>query len=197
MKKIYICAVLGMMFASCSSEEETTNNVVGKEYSVNEVVPTDWMDVMEEIQLTCVDVASYKDVNGLIDEVESIALSNSSFKTLYSVNYDSPVEGEVSYVMQTEEEDVIDKMNYSTTAKQYLKELIVEKKTWSVQPDQNKNLSKSEIHLLNGLLDKHDPDDDWNKNKPLAVAYGYQSSIGKAIVMGVIVSEFEKVNKIK
>lgn len=197
MKKIYICAVLGMMFASCSSEEETTNDFVGKEYGVNKVVSTHWTDVMDEIQLTCETIDSYTDVDGLIEQVTYFALSNSNFNTLYSVNYVVPTEAEVVYVMETAEEEVIEKMNYSATAKQYLRELIVEKNTWSVEPDQNKGLTQSEVHLLKVLRDKHDPDDDWNTNKPLALAYGYQTSIGNAIVMKVIVSEFEKVNKIK
>lgn len=193
MKKIYICAALGLFFASCSTEE-SANTSIEDVKTVNVAASISWVNVMNEIEGACESNVDYDDVEDLIEQVTQIAASNVAFNTIVG-KYEEPTAEELAYLMLTDDSVAIQGMNYSMAAKSYLEELIVDQVTWTMEPTKDSNLSAVEIHLLTTLRDINDPDDEWNTKKPIAIAYGYQESIGKAVIMSVLVKEYTKVNK--
>ncbi|WP_410877979.1 hypothetical protein [Myroides sp. DW712] len=193
MKKIYICAALGLFFASCSTEE-SANTSTEEVKTVNVAASISWVDVMNEIEVACESNVEYKDVEDLIEQVTKIATSNTAFNGIAG-KYVEPTAEELTYLMLTDDSAAIQNMNYSMEVKTYLEELIVEKEPWTVEPTKDSNLSNVEIHLLTTLRDINDPDDEWNTKKPIAIAYGYQESIGKAVIAAVLVKEYTKISK--
>jgi len=194
MKKIYICAALGLFFASCSTEENTTTSMEDVK-TVNVVTNANWIEVMNEIEEACGSKNSYRDVDNLIGSVVRTANSNPKFNAIAGSNYFVPTVDELNFVMNTDASAIIHGMNYSIGAKTYLKALLVYNEPWTTEPTNDSNLSYEEIHLLTTLRDIVDPDEEWDKKKPIAIAHGYQQSIAKAIIMAVLVQEFKKVNE--
>lgn len=194
MKKIYICVALGLFFASCSTEDSTTASIEEVK-TVNVVMKVNWIEVMDEIEAACESTSSYIDTDDLIDKVTKVAYSNPNFNAIAGSNYIAPTVEELIYVMNTDASTTIQGMNYSITAKTYLEDLLVNKEPWKDEPKNDPGLSFAEIQLLTTLNDIVDPDDEWNKKKPIAIAYGYQQSKAKAVIMSALVHEFKKVNE--
>lgn len=192
MKKIYICAVFGLLFASCSTDEGQTEPV---KYAneVHSVTTSDWSNVITSIEQAAQDKTSYYSTKQMVSHVESKALANAGFVALIDSSYLAPTESEVKMVMNTDETQLINAMNYSATAKTYLKQLLVDNKPWAVSPEANALLSAREVQLLQFAKEINDPDDDWNGRKPFAFAYGYQNSDARAVLFAVMAHEFKKV----
>lgn len=192
MKKIYICAVFGLLFASCSTDEGQTEPV---KYSneVHSVTTTNWLNVMASIEQASQDKASYNSTKQMMSHVESKALANAGFIAMMNVSYLAPTESEVKTVMNTDQAQLINAMNYSATAKTYLKQLLVDRKEWAVSPETNSALSAREVQLLQFAKEINDPDDEWNRLRPLAFAYGYQNSDARAVLFAAMAHEFKKV----
>lgn len=192
MKKIYICAVFGLLFASCSTDDGQTEPL---KYTneVHAVTPTNWLSVMTSVESAVENQSSYTDLKEMIAHVESNALATAGFVAMLDASYKTPKAFEVKNVMHTDQAKLIGGLNYSATAKTYLNELIVDKKAWAVSPEANPLLSAKEVKLLQFVKDINDPDDEWNGRKPLAFAYGYQTSDATAIVYAVLAGEYKKV----
>ncbi|MBB1140391.1 hypothetical protein [Myroides sp. WP-1] len=192
MKKIYICAVFGLLFASCSTDEGQTESV---KYSneVHTVTTTNWLNVMTSIEQACQDKGDYFSTKLMITHVENKALSIPGFVTMMDSSYVTPMETEVKNVMNMDKTQVINSTNYSATAKAYLKQVLVDNKEWAISPEANPLLSAREVQLLQFVKDINDPDDDWNGRKPLAFVYGYQNSDARAVLFAAIAHEYKKV----
>lgn len=193
MKKIYICAALGLFFASCSTEESATTHTEDMK-TVNVVTKVNWVEAMNDIEKACESNTSYANTADLIEKVRKIAYSNAKFNAIAGSNYVEPTADELIYVMSTNALTTIQSMNYSIVAKTYLEDLLVNQETWTVDPTKDSGLSFAEIDLLTTLHDIVDPDDEWNKKKPIAIAYGYQQSLAKAVMMSVLAQEFKKID---
>lgn len=192
MKKIYICAVLTVLFASCSAEDGVTESTQ-KGNTIQTIPQVNWGTLIDDIQKSCESTKSYTSTTQLLLHVESMALANASFLAIVKPDYVSPTLTELDDVMHTDAQQLINGMNYSATAKQYLKDLLVNDTTWLVDPQLNTGLQPKEVKLLQFLSDKNDPDDEWDTKKTLAFAYGYQQGPARAVVFTVMVHEFKKV----
>lgn len=192
MKKIYICAVFGLLFASCSTDEGQMEPV---KYSneVHSITTSNWLSVMTSIEQAAQDKTSYYGTKQMVSHVEGKALANAGFVAMMDASYLAPTESEIKTIMMADKTQLINAMNYSTTAKAYLKQLLVDNKSWAVSPETNSALSAREVQLLQFAKEINDPDDEWNRLRPLAFAYGYQNSDARAVVFAVMAHEFKKV----
>ena len=193
MKKIYICAVIGLLFASCSTDEEIQTESTKYLNEVRTMTTANWLNVITSIEQACEDKTSYFSPKQMISQVESKAFTNPSFVAMIDSSHLTPTETELKSVMNIDETQLINSMNFSITAKSYLKQCLVDKKGWSVSPEENPQLSTREVELLKFIQDINDPDDDWNGRKPLAFAYGYQNSDARAVLFAVLANQYKKV----
>jgi len=196
MKKIYICAVLAVLFASCSTEEEGTGSIQ-KENIIQTIPQVNWGTLIDDIEKSSESTIAYSSKLQLISQVESVAFANADFLSIIKPEYTSPTVSELNEVMTMDALQLINEMNYSPTAKKYLKELLVDHSLLTVDPQKEIGLLPKEVKLLQFLIDKNDPDDDWNGTRPLAFAYGYQQGAARAVVFTVLAREVKKVEKIE
>lgn len=194
MKKIYICAVLAVLFASCSTEEEGTESTQ-KENIIQTIPQVNWGTLIDDIEKSSESTSAYSSKLQLIFQVESVAFANADFLSIIKPEYTSPTVSELNEVMTMDAIQLINEMNYSPTAKKYLKELLVDHTPLTVDPQKEIGLLPKEVKLLQFLLDKNNPDEEWNTKKPLAFAYGYQQGAARAVVFTVLANEVKKLKK--
>lgn len=192
MKKIFISAVLTVLFASCSTEDAGTESIQ-KGKAIQTMSQISWGNLIDDIENSCQTTTSYTSKSQLITHVERVALSKEGFVALVNSDYTSPTVAELDDVMHKDAMVLINEMNYSTTAKKYLKELLVDHTPWEIDPLQNTELQVKEVKMLQFLVDYNDPDDSWNGRKPLAFVYGHQQGAARAVVFTVLAHEFIKV----
>ena len=193
MKKIYICAALGLFFASCSTEE-SANTSIKDVKTVNVVSQASWNTIMTDIENSCTQ-GSYDDIQEMLDYVETAALANPSFQALGLKEYVSPTVEEIEYLLIVDPAVALSEMNYSTAANYYLNQMLVVSGPWATHPSNDINLSNDDKKLLNFLSYTWGPDKDWDwdKKKPLAFVKGYESNVATAIILSVSVKQAEKV----
>lgn len=196
MKKIYICAALGLFFASCSTEEGTKESRQDLE-TVNVVGQTNWLDIMNAIDGACV-TSSYKTMEEMIVNVENVAFANSDFQKLNMKGYVTPTVSELESLLNNDEATILGQLNYSDATNYYLNQMLVVRGPWETNPATDKGVSNKDKELLIFLSSAWGPDDDWewNKKKPIAFVKGYKDSLARAIVLSVMSEQAEKIEKV-
>ena len=196
MKKIYICAALGLFFASCSTEEGTKESRQDLE-TVNVVGQTNWLDIMNAIDGACV-TSSYKTMEEMIVNVENAAFANSDFQKLNMKGYVTPTVSELESLLDNDEATILGQLNYSDATNYYLNQMLVVRGPWETNPATDKGVSNKDKELLIFLSSAWGPDDDWewNKKKPIAFVKGYKDSLARAIVLSVMSEQAEKIEKV-
>ncbi len=192
MKKIYICALLGLLFVSCSTDDG--KNEVGQQaLEVQNGTQTNWESTIAGIENSCELFNDYVTTKVMISKVEGEAFANVNFLAMVTNSYVTPTESELTKVMTLDAGQLINGMNYSVTVKTYMKDLLVNKQAWAINPEANPALQAKDVKLLNFLKDINDPDDEWNTRKPLAFAYGYQKDEARAVVFAVLSNQYKKI----
>jgi len=196
MKKIYICAALGLFFASCSTEEGTKESRQDLE-TVNVVGQTNWLDIMNAIDGACV-TSSYKTMEEMIVNVENAAFANSDFQKLNMKGYVTPTVSELNSLLDNDEATILGQLNYSDATNYYLNQMLVVRGPWETNPAMDKGVSARDKELLMFLSSAWGPDDDWewNKKRPIAFVKGYKDSLTRAIVLSVMSEQAEKIEKV-
>lgn len=196
MKKIYICAALGLFFASCSTEEGTKESRQDLEI-VNVVGQTNWLDIMDAIDGACV-TSSYKTMEEMIVNVENAAFANSDFQKLNMKGYVTPTVSELKSLLNNDEATILGQLNYSDATNYYLNQMLVVRGPWETNPATDKGVSVRDKELLTFLSSAWGPDDDWewNKKRPIAFVKGYKDSLTRAIVLSVMSEQAEKIEKV-
>lgn len=192
MKKIYIYAGLGLLFAACSTDaimDETIDTKKIEQTQHSEIL----VDMIVTIEKSCLQT-SYKNEEELLRYVETIAFSQTAFASLLEDNYKTPTVEELLYITSTNVEDLLKEMNYSETTKKYLYELFVLKELWNANFITDSGISMQEQELLIELR-KAENDRNWNGGKPFAFAYGYQTSKANAVILAVAVGQLNKIEK--
>ncbi len=192
MKKIYICAVFGLLFASCSTDVEKSE-IAQQSVEVQHGTQANWGGMITEIENSFVGVNDFISAKYLISQVETKAYTNTDFLAVVTSSYLTPTELELKNVMTSDMTQLINGMNYSATMKMYMKDLLVNNQSWAVSPEANPSLKVSDVRVLNFLKEINDPDDEWNTRKPLAFAYGYQKDEARAVVFAVLSSQYKKI----
>lgn len=192
MKKIYIYAGLGLLFAACSTDAIMNEPIDTKKIEQaqhSEIL----VDMIVAIEKSCLQT-SYKDEEELLRYVETIAFSQTAFASFFKDDYRKlPVE-ELLYLASTDVEELLKGMNYSNKMKEYLYQRFVNKEPWNISPSIDNDLVVEERRLLL-VLENMGDDEYWNKNKPLAFAYGYQTSKANAVILAVVVGQLNKIEK--
>lgn len=193
MKKIYIYAGLGLLFAACS-----TDAIMNEPIETNKIEQTQHVDILvdliETIEKSCLQT-SYKDEEELLRYVETIAFLQTAFASLLEVNYQTPTVEEVLYLASTDVEELLKGMNYSGKAKDYLYKRFVNQESWNISPSIDDDLVVEEKRLLL-VLESISKDEDWNNDvRQIAFAYGYQSSKANAVILAVAVGQLNKIEK--
>jgi len=194
MKKIYICAAMGLIFASCSTEEGMNESKQDLK-TVQVVAQTSWNTIMTSIDDTCTQ-QSYNDTEEMIAYVEEVAFANKQFNSLNLKGYTSPTATEVETLLTVDPAIALSTMNYATSTKYYLNQMLVVSGPWATNPANDANVSNRDKELLSFLSNTWGPDKDWDwdKKKPLAFVQGYEQSVAKAIILTLAVKQAEKVN---
>lgn len=196
MKKIYICAALGLFFASCSTEEGT-QEPTRELRTVNVVNQANWMDMINTIDSACT-TSVYKTTEEMITYVENVAMANADFQKMNLKNYVTPTASEVESILNDTEEVVLQGLNYNAATNYYLTQMLVVRGPWATDPTKDSNVSNRDRLLLDFLSRTWGPDDDWewNKKKPIAFVKGYETSIAKAVILSVLSEQASKVEKV-
>lgn len=192
MKKIYIYAGLGLLFAACSTDALMNEPIDTKKIEQtqhSEIL----VDMIVAIEKSCLQT-SYKDEEELLRYVETIAFSQTAFASFFKDDYRKlPVE-ELLYLASTDVEELLKSMNYSDKMKEYLYQRFVNQEPWNISPSIDNDLVVEERRLLL-VLENMGDDEYWNKNKPLAFVYGYQTSKANAVILAVAVGQLNKIVK--
>lgn len=193
MRRIYAFAALGLLLTACGSEEMVTEKNLNQN-TVNTVSSIAWVNLIDEIESTCTE-SNHENMSELIRYVEDRAFTNPGFVALVNQGYASPTGAEVDGILQHEIATQLNQMSYSQVLKGYLHQLWVMNTPLNAGAINDRRLSTSERELLQVALDYgHDPD-GWNKGtRPFAIAYGYQQSKAKAVIMAVLVGQVDKIN---
>jgi len=193
MRKIYTFVALGLLFAACGSEEMVNEKNL-KQNTVNTVSSVGWVNLIDDIEATCTQ-SNHVNMSELIRYVEDKAFANTAFRAFANQGYTSPTAIEVSGILQHDIAAQLNQMSYSPVLKGYLHQLWVMNSPLNAEVVFDNRLSTSERELLQVSLDHgHDPD-GWNKGtRPYAIAYGYQQSKAKAVIMAVLVGQVDKIN---
>ena len=193
MKKIYIYAGLGLLFAACSTDALMNEPIDTKKIEQtqhSEIL----VDMIVTIEKSCLQT-SYKDEEELLRYVETIAFSQTAFASFFKDDYRKlPVE-ELLYLASTDVEELLKGMNYSGKAKDYLYQRFVNQESWNISPSIDDDLVVEEKRLLL-VLEGISKDEDWNNDvRQIAFAYGYQSSKANAVILAVAVGQLNKIVK--
>ncbi|MGG5505696.1 MULTISPECIES: hypothetical protein [unclassified Myroides] len=192
MKKIYICAVLGLLFASCSTDEGKSE--VGQQaMEVQNGTQANWGSVISAIENASSVYSEYVSTKDMISKVEGKAWANPNFAGLVTNAYVTPTEQEVTKIMTSDAEQLIKDTNYSATVKMYMKQLLVTNQAWTVSPEANPSLKAREVKMLNFIKEINDPDDEWNGRKTLAFVHGFQKDEASAVVFAVLSHQYKKI----
>lgn len=192
MKKIYICAALGLFFASCSTEEGTKESIQDVK-TVNVVGQTNWKNIIDAINSACV-TSNYNTTEEIISGVENAAFANSDFKKLDMKGYVTPTVSDVEYLLNNNEATILGQLNYSDATNYYLNQMLVVRGPWETDPATDKGVSARDKELLTFLSYTWGPDKDWEWDKKRRVAFvkGYEDSLTRAIVLSLVLEQVEK-----
>lgn len=193
MKKIYIYAGLGLLFAACSTDAIMNEPIDTKKIEQTQHVDI-LLDLMATIEKSCLQT-SYKDEEELLRYVETIAFSQTAFTSLLEVNYKTPTVEELLYITSTDVEDLLKEMNYSDKLKNHLYQRFANREIWDTNSSRGLELSVEERRLLSTLENAYS-DKGWNNDvRPLAFIYGYQTSKANAVILAVAVGQLNKIEK--
>lgn len=190
MKKIYLYVVaLSLVFAGCNSDTLNEDNIIPKTTNMIKT-QSSLADLITEISGSCKDI-DVKDLESLIPMVEQEAFKNKEFRKLTVEGYSTPTTNDLEYISITSKKRIINEMAYSSLVKNYLHAMIIDQQKFSENFFEKPFLSDEEKQLLETcrLFNNHDDDDDRvSDKKPIAFAYGYQTSEANGVFMAVIMS---------
>lgn len=191
MKKYYLyAAILSLVFVGCSSDNLIEDDIISKPIVINKTQKS-LADLITEISHSCKDI-DFKDIENLIGLVELEAFKNMEFYQLTMEGYSTPTFDDLEYLSSTSKKIIINEMTYSSLVKNYLYAMIVDQQRFSESFLDNPSLPDYEKHLLEAcrLLNYYeDKNNDKVKDiRPLAFAYGYQTSEANGVIMAVLMS---------
>lgn len=195
MKKIYLYAVaLSLVFAGCSSDTLVEDNMTtNTNIAYKAKTQSSLAELVTEISTGCEDI-TFTDTESLIASVEYEAFKSRAFRELAVQGYDTPTPDDRDYISDTAKSDIINGLSYSPAVKSYLYAMVVDNQRFSESFFENSSLTGYEKQLLETcrLLSNEDNGggntNDWGNIRPLAFAYGYQTSEANAVIMAVISS---------
>lgn len=188
MKKIYLYAVaLSLVCTACNSdeliEEESAVRMVYKTIKTSSLT-----GMIQAIEEDCRDITG-TNAQSIINAVESKAFLNTAFAELTQKGYSMLSVSDWSYISETDTAEIIDGLSYSATVKGYLYAMLTNDQKFSESYFSSVTLSDSERELLETcrvLSDNGDKDKDDGDIRPIAFAYGYQTSQANAVVLAVV-----------
>ena len=192
MKKIYLYAVaLSSVFAGCSSDTLVEDNMAtNTNIAYKAKTQSSLAELVTEISTGCKDI-TFTDAESLIASVEYEAFKSRDFRELAAQGYGTPTPGDWNYISDTAKSDIINRLSYSPAVKSYLYAIIVDNQGFSESFFENSSLTGYEKQLLETcrLLNDYGDDKDLdNDMRPIAFAYGYQTSEANAVIMAIISS---------
>lgn len=187
MKKIYLyAAALSLVNIACSSDE-----LIQEDSAVKMVYKTinqsSLTDMIYAIEKDCQDIKG-TDMQSIIDATESRAFQNRTFTELARKDYSKPTVSDWSYISETDMVEIINGFSYSNTVKNYLYVMLIDHQTFSEGYFNSITLSEDERELLEmiRMFSDNGDDDIWKDIKPIAFAFGYQTSPANAVMMTVL-----------
>jgi len=189
-KKIYLyAAALSLVNIACNSDELIReDSAVRMVYKT--ISPSSLTGMIQAIEKDCQDIKG-TDVQSIINATESKAFQNKAFEELARKGYSKPTVSDQSYISETNTAEIINRLSYSVTVKSYLYAMLIDSQKFSDDYFNSVTLSGYERELLETvkvLSDNggNDNDDDNGGIRPIAFAYGYQTSLANAVMMTVM-----------
>lgn len=191
MRKIYLYAVaLSLVFTACSSDDTFIEDPIGTKVTYMAKTPSSLTELITDISDDCKAI-NHPDMERRIAMVESEAFKYGEFHELIRQGYDTPTPEDWAYIVSTSKSKIINELNYSPLVKAYLYAMIIEQQSYPDSFFENLSLNENEKLLLETcriLNNKDDNEEHWKKTKPVAFAYGYQTSKANGVLMAVLVS---------